>query len=158
MTDKAGLKRLLILDDDADFRKLLLHYLRKIFSGVEIEEFDPVARGVPGEDFDWSRYDVLVLDYYLCIHNVTGLDILQANRKNRLFPAAIMLTGAGNEEVAVRALKAGVYDYLRKENLDKDQLRRSILDAFEKHKVEQQRLSELTNQSNAFNKIGRAHV
>lgn len=153
MTDKTGLKRLLIFDDDADFRKLLLLYLRKIFSGVEIEEYDPVARGVPAEDFDWSRYDVLILDYYLCIHNVTGLDILQANRKNRLFPATIMLTGAGNEEVAVRALKAGVYDYLRKENLDKDQLRRSIMDAFEKHKVEQQRLGELTNQSNAFNKV-----
>ncbi|MBI2992712.1 MAG: EAL domain-containing protein [Gammaproteobacteria bacterium] len=152
MSDHATLKRLLILDDDADFRKLLQLYLRKMFEGVEISEYDPVARGVPGEDFDWSSYDVLILDYYLCIHNVTGLDILQANRKNRLFPATIMLTGAGSEEVAVRAIKAGVYDYLRKEKLDKDQLRRSILDAFEKHKVEQQRLSELTNQSNAFNK------
>lgn len=152
MSENTGLKRILLLDDDADFRKLLLLYLRKIFDGIEIDEYDPVARGVPGEDFDWSKYDVLLLDYYLCIHNVTGLDILQAHRKNHLFPATIMLTGAGNEEIAVRALKAGVYDYLRKERLDKDRLRRSILDAVEKHKLERQRQNELTNQSHAFNK------
>jgi EAL domain-containing protein (putative c-di-GMP-specific phosphodiesterase class I)/DNA-binding response OmpR family regulator len=152
MTEPTGLKHILVLDDDADFRALLRNYLGKLFDRVEVQEYDPVARGVPGEDFDWSRYDVLILDYYLCISNVTGLDILQANRKNKLFPAAIMLTGAGSEEVAVRAVKAGVYDYLRKEKLDKEQLKRSILNAFEQHKDEQQRLSELTNQSLAFNK------
>lgn len=152
MSEHIHIERILILDDDADFRKLLLTYLGKLFDGIAIEEYDPVARGVPGEGFDWSRYDVLILDYYLCIHNVTGLDILAANRKNEFFPATIMLTGAGNEEIAVRAIKAGIYDYLRKEKLDKDELRRSILDAFEKHKSERRRLSELTHQSRAFNK------
>ncbi len=152
MSEHIHIERILILDDDADFRKLLLAYLGKLFDGVDLEEYDPVARGVPGENFDWSRYDVLILDYYLCIHNVTGLDILATNRRNEMFPATIMLTGAGNEEVAVRAIKAGVYDYLRKETLDKEQLRRSILDAFEKHKTEKKRLSELTHQSRAFNK------
>ena len=152
MSTDVGLKRLLILDDDADFRKLVMIYLKKMFEGVELVEYDPVAQGAPSEDFDWSKYDVLLLDYYLCIHGVTGLDILQANRKNKFFPATIMLTGAGNEEVAVRAIKAGVYEYLRKEKLDKQELRNSILDAFEKHKTERERLSELTNQSRAFNK------
>ena len=152
MSEATGLKRILVLDDDADFRALLRNHLGKMFDRVELQEYDPVARGVPGDDFDWSRYDVLILDYYLCIHNVTGLDILQANRKNKFFPATIMLTGAGSEEVAVRAVKAGVYDYLRKEKLDKEQLKKSILNAFEEHKEEQQRLSELTNQNLAFNK------
>jgi DNA-binding response OmpR family regulator/EAL domain-containing protein (putative c-di-GMP-specific phosphodiesterase class I) len=152
MNDTAAPHRILVLDDDADFRKLLRVFLGRMFERAEIEDYDPVARGVPGEDFDWSRYDVLILDYYLCIRNVTGLDILQANRKNRFFPATIMLTGAGNEEVAVRALKAGVYDYLRKESLDKEQFRRAILNAVEQHQEKQQRLAELTNHSMAFNK------
>jgi CheY-like chemotaxis protein len=152
MSEPTGPKRILVLDDDADFRALLRSHLGRLFDGAEIQEYDPVARGVPAQDFDWSRYDVLILDYYLCIHNVTGLDILQANRKNRFFPAAIMLTGAGSEEIAVRAVKAGVYDYLRKEKLDKEQLKKSILNAYAEHKEEQQRLSELTNQSQAFNK------
>ena len=118
MSDNTPLKRILIFDDDVDQRKLLLVYLGKMFDGVELEEYDPLVLGAPDESFDWSKFDVLILDYFLCLHGVTGLDILHANRKNPDFPATIMLTGAGNEEVAVRALKAGVYDYLRKQSLE----------------------------------------
>ena len=78
----SDLRRILILDDDPDFRKLLLTFLGKMFSEVELVEYDPLTRGVPGEDFDWSQYDILLLDYYLCIPGVTGLDLLVANRKN----------------------------------------------------------------------------
>ncbi len=152
MNDSDSLKKILIFDDDADLRKLLVTYLGKLFPDVELEQYDPVASGVPAKDFDWARYDILILDYYLCIHGVTGLDILQQNRKNLGFPATIMLTGAGNEEVAMRALKAGVYDYLRKQNLDKQELKNSILLAFEKHKQARKRQTELTQQGAAFNK------
>lgn len=152
MNDDTHLTSIIILDDDPDFRKLLLTILGKKFDGVDLVEYDPLIQGVPGDDFDWSKYDVLLLDYYLCIHGVTGLDILQNNRKNRMFPATIMLTGAGNEEVAVRALKAGVFEYLRKETLDKAHLHSTILSAFEKHKIKKEKLRELTNQGNAFNK------
>ncbi len=152
MNDATGLKRILIFDDDSDFRKLLLVRLGKMFANVALEEYDPVASGVPDINFDWSRYDVLLLDYYLCIHGVTGLDILRKNRKNPQFPATIMLTGAGNEEIAVRALKSGVSDYIRKEKLDKDELRMAILNAYEESKVERQRVNEATLHSHAFNK------
>lgn len=147
-----GIRRILILDDDGDFRALLRTWLSKMFAAAELEEYDPVARGAPDESFDWSRYDVLILDYHLRVENVTGLDILQANRKNRLFPAAIMLTGAGNEEVAVRAVRAGVYDYLRKEKLEKERLRDAILAAFGQHLEAQERQKDITQQSLAFNK------
>lgn len=152
MSEATTLKRVLILDDDADFRRLLKVYLNKLLPGVDVAEYDPVARGAPGDDFDWSPYDALILDYYLCLHNVTGLDILQAHRKNRFFPATIMMTGAGNEEVAVRALRAGVYDYLRKEKFDKEELKQSLLSAVEKHQVERARVMELTSHNRAFNK------
>jgi len=152
MVDKTNLERILILDDDADFRKLLITYLGKMLADVELIEYDPVANGAPGEDFDWSRYDVLILDYYLTRDRLTGLDILQMNRKNQFFPAVVMLTGAGNEEIAVRALKSGVYDYLRKEELNKEQLKDSIVEAWVKLKTERERLNELTSQSHAFNK------
>ncbi|MBF8268838.1 MAG: hypothetical protein HW386_547 [Gammaproteobacteria bacterium] len=152
MSDAAQLKSILILDDDGDFRKLLITILSKKFEGVTVTEYDPVAQGVPDENFNWSKYDVLLLDYHLSIPRTTGLDILQINRKNELFPATVMLTAAGNEEIAVRAIKAGVHDYLRKEYLDKERLHSAILDAFEKHQVERDKLNELTSQSHAFNK------
>ena len=152
MSDGTSLKNVMILDDDADFRKLLVTILGKKFTDVKLIEHDPVSQGVPGDNFDWSRVDVLLLDYHLSIPRVTGLDILQNNRKNKLFPATIMLTGAGNEEIAVRAVKAGVYDYLRKETLDKDRLYSTILRAYEEHQEERNKLNELTSQSHAFNK------
>ncbi|MFT5132285.1 MAG: DNA-binding response OmpR family regulator, partial [Gammaproteobacteria bacterium] len=152
MTETRSLQRILIFDDDSDFRKLLLVRLGKMFPEVELEEYDPIARGVPELDFDWSRYDVLLLDYFLCIHGVTGLDILRKNRKNPLFPTTIMLTGAGNEEIAVRALKSGVSDYIRKETLNKEELRKSILNAYEENKLERQRTNDATLHSHAFNK------
>ncbi len=152
MSNDAELKRLLILDDDADFRKLVMIYLKKMFTGLTLVEYDPVVQGAPGEGFDWAEYDVLLLDYYLSIEGVTGLDILQANRKNKRFPATIMLTGAGNEEVAVRAVKAGVYEYLRKAKLDKQQLHTVILEAFEKYQAEQSLSGEMASQSRAFDK------
>lgn len=152
MSDARHLKSVLILDDDADFRKLLITILGKRLEGVTVTEYDPVEQGIPDDNFNWSKYDVLLLDYHLSIPRTTGLDILQSNRKNRLFPATIMLTGAGNEEIAVRAVKAGVYDYMRKEYLDKERLENAILEAFEKHEVERDKLNELTSQSHAFNK------
>jgi EAL domain-containing protein (putative c-di-GMP-specific phosphodiesterase class I)/FixJ family two-component response regulator len=152
MTNATALKRILIFDDDSDFRKLLLLRLKKMFEGVQLEEYDPVANGVPEEDFNWAGYDVLLLDYYLCIHGVTGLDILHKNRKNPNFPATIMLTGAGNEEIAVHALKSGVSDYIRKENLDKEELRKSILTAFEEQKEKRKKINDATLHGQAFNK------
>ncbi len=59
MDNETKLNRILIFDDDADLRKLLLVYLGKMFEGVDLEEYDPLALGAPDESFDWSRYDVL---------------------------------------------------------------------------------------------------
>ncbi|NKB38781.1 MAG: EAL domain-containing protein [Gammaproteobacteria bacterium] len=152
MNDVSTPKRILIFDDDSDFRKLLLLRLSKMFPDAEIEDYDPIAKGVPDTGFDWLRYDVLLLDYFLCIHGVTGLDILRKNRKNPQFPATIMLTGAGNEEIAVRALKSGVSDYIRKETLDKNELKKSILTAHEEHAATRQKANDATLHGHAFNK------
>ena len=133
MGNGQALRSILILDDDEDYRKLLLRHLGELFPGVELEEYDPVARGIPGADFDWSRYDVLLLDYNLSLHNVTGLEILKTHGAKPAFPAAIMLTGAGNEDLAIMALKSGVYDYLRKHKLNKEQLKKAVIDAHGRH-------------------------
>ena len=118
-------------------------YLGSAFKDTELVEYDPVEKGVPGEDFDWSSYDVLILDYNLGVNNLTGLDVLKANSNNRLFPATIMLTCEGNEDIAVRAVKSGVYDYLRKEKLKMEQLKTSIQEAFDKYNSNRNRLYSL---------------
>ena len=146
------LEKILLFDDDSDYRNLLKDYLGKLFPNVELIEHDPVASGMPDEKFDWSSFDVLVLDYYLCIHNFTGLDLLHKYHKNPNFPATIMLTGAGNEEVAIHALDFGIYEYLNKGSLTKEKLKQSIIEAWEAHKINRNNKNEVGKFKRAFNK------
>lgn len=146
MDSKLTLQRILVLDDDSEYRKLLLSWLDSLFPEVEVVEYDPVSQGIPDENFDWSAYDVLLLDYNLRLEDATGLNILQNNYSNDDFPPTIMLTGAGSEDVAVRAFKYEVKDYLRKEWVDKDQLKIAVENAFI-HKILQHQRNNLLDEA-----------
>ncbi len=63
-----------------------------------------------------------------------------------------MLTGAGTEEIAVRALKTGIYEYLPKQSLTKDKLKQSVIHAWEAKKAERQKKQELTQHNRSFSK------
>ena len=146
MSVKVTIKRLLILDDDPDYRKLLLVALKKHFSDTVLDEYDIQRQGIPTDDFNWSVYDVLLLDYDLRQQGVTGLDLLEKLGTRDDFPAVIMLTGAGNEEVSVRAMKAGVHDYLRKQTLKLNMLHNlaeAIVDACSRRRAERDRNNAL---------------
>ena len=150
--EEERIRKILIIEDDRDYRNLLKTYLTKYLQDIEIIEYDPVSKGAPSETFDWSPYDILILDYYLCIYGLTGLDLLQKYRKQPGFPATLMITGAGDEEIAVRALNFGVYEFLRKEKLTRESLIESVKNAFSKHRGDQVKVKEQEKVSNAFDK------
>jgi len=110
---------------------------------VDIHEYDPIARGEPDDSFDWSLFDVLILDHYLCVHGLTGLDLFQKHQKTPGFPPTIMLTAAGNEGLAVRAFKSGIKDYIRKDDMDVTVMSEAIRKAYEKHHTHQDGQLEL---------------
>ncbi len=59
-----------------------------------------------------EKIDCLVLDYML--PDIDGIEFLQELKKFAFQGVVLMLTGEGNEQVAVRALKDGAHDYLVK--------------------------------------------
>ncbi len=130
MDRKETLRKIKIIDDDEDCRKLLLNWLTSQFQDIEVVEYDPQSQGAPGKNFNWSAFDVLLLDYDLRLDGVTGLDILQDNYDNPMFPTTIMLTGAGNEEIEMQALRTGAADYLRKEQIKMEGFKVAIDNAF----------------------------
>ena len=144
--------RILIVDDDPEFRSLIKHLLHQSLPRADVVEYDPIVEGQPDSDFDWNHYDLLILDYDLN-QQETGLDWLRTYKKHADFPATIMLTGAGNEEIAVRALKFGAQDYLRKEGLNATQLAGTIVEALESRAKEQSELNALASESTIFNKV-----
>jgi len=118
--------RILIIDDDEDLRNLLAHYLTQEWPQAEVEAFDPLARDMPDEAFPLGSYDVLILDYML--GRGDGLVWLAEFKRRADCPPVLFLTGAGNEIIAVRAMKAGANDYQRKQELTRERLISSIRD------------------------------
>jgi eukaryotic-like serine/threonine-protein kinase len=119
--------RALIIDDSPDMRLLVGHYLLVEWPTAQIEEWDPLERGKPDFGFDWSRYDVVLLDYRLGMED--GLAWLKEFKQSPECPPIIFMTGQGSEDIAVRALKAGAADYLRKHDMSQGRMVASIKDA-----------------------------
>lgn len=116
--------RVLIIDDDEDLRNLLAHYIVQAWPQAQIDPYDPLARDMPDESFPLGSYDVVILDYML--GRGDGLEWLRVFKARRDCPPILFLTGAGNEIIAVRAMKAGADDYQRKQELTREKLVTSI--------------------------------
>jgi diguanylate cyclase (GGDEF)-like protein len=100
--------RILIADDDPDFRRMLVRRAERM--GLEITEVTDGDKAL-GELRSGS-FDVLILDLYMPGH--TGLEVFQAARRLDPEVQALVLTGNATVETAVDALRSGAYDYLVK--------------------------------------------
>ena len=78
-----------------------------------------------------DSFDVVLLDNRM--EDMSGLEVLQWMQKQGIQTPTIMVTAAGSETVAVEAMKLGVYDYLRKDQLDIDRLRMAIKSVVERY-------------------------
>ena len=79
--------------------------------------------------------DVVLLD--LGLSNSSGIDTLRRLKKKVLNPPAIVvMSGLGDEEVAVQAVQEGAQDYLIKGFVDTGLLMRSMRYAIERHKTD----------------------
>ena len=116
--------RILLIDDDEDLRNLLSRYIRGQWPDAQIDAYDPLERDLPGMGFPLGSYDVVVLDYML--GRGDGLEWLKTLKQREDCPKVLFLTGAGNEIIAVRAMKAGADDYQRKQELTREKLISSI--------------------------------
>ncbi len=95
---------------------------------------------------DSSTPDCILLDYIL--PDAEGLEVLESLRQpsGTLPCAVVMLTGAGTADVATAAMKAGALDYLVKDRLDAEILRRAISSAVRQFRlIEAQRVAERRN-------------
>ncbi|MDD3744017.1 MAG: sigma-54 dependent transcriptional regulator [Lentimicrobiaceae bacterium] len=100
--------RVLILDDETDFTSELKEFL-------ELRDFDVYTASTPGEGFESLRrrpYDLMILDIRL--PGMSGLDILKQVRK--LYPGmeVIIISGHGDMDTVIQAMRDGAIDYLRK--------------------------------------------
>ena len=110
------LNRILIVDDADDMESLIRFCTHAYWPEAVLEMYDPLC-GLPEKSFNWSRYDLLLLDYDLGLTGQNGLDWLTQLVKDEHLPPVIMLTGYASNKLAKKALKSGVDGFLDKNTL-----------------------------------------
>ena len=92
-----------------------------------------------------KHYDIYFIDYFL--GGRTGLDLLRQAIAMQCYDPIILLTGKGNHEIDMEAMRFGTMDYLVKSELNTEKLERAIRYALEKTQtLKQLRVSEQTFQ------------
>jgi len=116
--------KLLIVDDNPDDRFLYKRLLKKV-NGIDWS----ILESESGEDglelCKNETPDCVLLDYIL--PDIDGLEFLLQLRNMSVSVPVIMLTGQGDETVAVLAMKEGARDYLAKDVLTPASLKGTIL-------------------------------
>lgn len=101
--------RILYMEDDTGLARLVQKRFERIGYVVDIAPDGEKGLAL----LERGNYDIVVLDQNMPGYN--GLEILRIMALRGPLPPTIMITGAGNEEIAVKALKLGAYDYIVKE-------------------------------------------
>ncbi|NJK58027.1 MAG: GAF domain-containing protein [Pleurocapsa sp. SU_5_0] len=131
---------ILIVDDSSEDREVYRRYLSKeITVNYKIIEAESGEEGL--EKLALIQPDLILLDYLL--PDCNGLEFIkELQAQVNLIPAIIMLTGQGNETVAVEVMKQGAKDYLIKGQLTLETLNTSI-----KNVLQQNYLQSLLHKS-----------
>ena len=126
--------KLLLVDDNPDDRAQAIHELRKEFPGLVVDQIyqaDDLARAQEG-----LYFDLVITEFKLNWSD--GLEVLR--RVKSVLPGCpvVMLTGSGNEEIAVQGMKNGLDDYLVKSPGQFKQLPAAVRATLEKSRQSQE--------------------
>jgi DNA-binding response OmpR family regulator len=126
--ESSPLTHVLLVDDEDSYR-LSMELALKLTDQFSVHSCGSGEAAM--EMLKKDRFDVVLLDNKM--EDMTGLDVLQWMHREGIQTPTIMVTAAGSETVAVEAMKLGVYDYLRKDQLDIDRLRMAIKSVCERY-------------------------
>jgi DNA-binding NtrC family response regulator len=147
MTDEL---RIHFIDDDPTAGDLFRRFSRDRDYNVAVSR-DPLAAL---EDIRQQGSDLVVTD--LSMPNMSGLELLEAIRHTDLEVPVIMITGFSTEENAIKALRLGATDFIKKP-FDMDQLfaqiDRALSDAEQRRQEKSQR-PRMEDQQDQFGMIG----
>lgn len=106
VTSEKSIYEVLYAEDDTIAQKLLYDYVKTYNYPYNVTLASSFEEAV--EKLKNFKYDVVLADYYL--GDGEGINLIQYLRGAPL----IIITGAGDEEIAINSMKSGAYDYLVK--------------------------------------------
>ena len=132
--------RILLVDDDTALLDALPEALRLRMNGIQIDTSETAVDAL--ERIKQTDYDAIVSDVKM--PGMDGLALLHEIRELRPSTPTLMITGHGERELAVQALRGGAYDFVQKP-IDRDYFIASLERAIQRRvlvrQVEEQRLA-----------------
>lgn len=141
-------KRILVIDDDKSFRRVLEYNLQE-------EGYDVISAS-SGEEgialFAEQPSDLVITDMKMT--GMSGLDVLSAVKKESPSALVIIITAFGTVDKAVEAMKLGAYDYITKP-VNRDELKLVVQKALELNSLssENRNLRERLENRDEFKQI-----
>ncbi len=120
----------LIVDDDLALLQALPEALRIRMAGLTVDTADSAAAAL--DQITARDYDAIVTD--IKIPGMDGLELLAEIRTHRPDTPTLMITGYGEHDLVVQALRAGAYDFIRKP-IDRDYFVASLRRAMDKREL-----------------------
>ncbi|HEY9850372.1 MAG TPA: GAF domain-containing protein [Leptolyngbyaceae cyanobacterium] len=124
--------KILVVDDDVVDRMAIRRALKATEESVELSEVENYEEAIAA--LNQQTFDAIFLDYRL--PDADGLVLLQQWRTAGFKMPIIVLTGQGDEQIAVEMMKAGASDYLPKGKLSAQSLVRSLRNAIRIYRAE----------------------
>ncbi|WP_107040232.1 sigma-54-dependent transcriptional regulator [Brumimicrobium mesophilum] len=120
--------KILVIDDEKSIRRALKEILE--FEDFEVDEAEDGKQG-----FDMATnqyYDLIFCD--IKMPKMDGMEVLAALQKEKVDSPVIMISGHGNIETAVEAIKLGAFDFIEKP-LDLNRILVTIRNASDKNNL-----------------------
>ena len=128
---------ILVVDDEADIRDLI--------SGIlDDEGYETRTAGDSDaalKEIEARRPSLVILDIWLQGSRLDGLELLEVIKKMHEGLPVIIISGHGNIETAVSAIKLGAYDFLMKP-CEIEELARKVQEATKKKREHEEKIEE----------------
>lgn len=136
--------KILIIEDEPAIRRVLIKILSDENKEYEIEEASDGVEGL--EKIKKDEYDLVLCD--IKMPKLDGMEVLTSTKKIKPEIPFVMISGHGDLETAVNAMKLGAYDYISKPP-DLNRLLNTVRNALDKKElvVENKRLKKKINKN-----------
>jgi two-component system nitrogen regulation response regulator NtrX len=101
---------ILIVDDERDIRELISDILKDEGYSTRLASNSDEAM----EEVTSDQPALMILDIWLKDSNMDGIDILKTVKRDYPDVPIVIISGHGNIEIAVAAIKQGAYDFIEK--------------------------------------------
>jgi len=151
------MSRILIIDDEKPIRRALREILE--YEKFEVDEAEDGPSGL--EKARTGEFDVILCD--IKMPKMDGIELLENVQKEGIDSPMVMISGHGNIETAVEAIKKGAFDFIQKP-LDLNRILVTIRNAMDrvelvqetkvlKQKISKGKSSEIIGESIAIEQI-----